>query len=446
MTDFQNQFREYIDRNELFTKTDRILVALSGGADSIALLQLLHMDGYAVSAAHCNFNLRGNESDGDEAFVRSFCEKRGVELYVASFNTKLEAENSKSSIEMVARDQRYAWFEELRATKGFSKIAVAHNSSDVVETFFINLSRGAGLKGLCSIQPVNGNVVRPLLFASREQIESFLEDSGIEYRTDSSNLENDYFRNKFRNLILPQIESFAPSFKKQVLKTVGYLNDTARVYEREIERVKQKLVFQKGETVCIDLKILKDLHPLQTYLFEILKEYNFNSDTVQQLSVSIFNERGKTFISPTHLLITAADCLEIVQRRNTQQKHYWLEAGDSACADVVVSVSERMPADTFIIPKDKTTVFFDADKLTFPLQMRKWQDGDRMKPFGMRGRSKKLSDIFTDLKFSKLDKESAWLICSGDEIIWLAGQRSSEFAKIGPNTREIVQLSVTMPH
>jgi len=437
----QKQVERYIKQNSLVEADEKILVAVSGGADSVALLYLLHEAGYSVGVAHCNFNLRADESDADERFVRDICRRLDVELFVESFDTKSIAESSGASIEMVARDLRYAWFNELCSKYSFSKIAVAHNSNDVVETFFINLSRAGGIKGLCSIQPKNGKIIRPILFAERQQVEQYLNEKELSFRTDSSNLENDYFRNKFRNIVLPQISAFVPSFQKQVLQTIGYLNDTELIYRQQIDAVKKQIVSKKSGRILINIQDLKQLSPLETYLFEILKEYGFNSDVVSQLSQSIFTERGSVFCSPEYELVIGNENLEIRHLEDKSEEVFDLLPGQKN-HEAGVAISDVLNIADFDLVKDASVAFFDADKLEFPLVVRRWKAGDKMKPFGMKGRSKKLSDIFTDLKYSKFDKESAWVVCSGTEIVWLVNVRSSEFARITQQTTHFVKISV----
>lgn len=439
-----SETESYISNQKLFTHADKLLLAVSGGADSMAMTHILHKHKYDISVAHCNFNLRGSESDTDEAFIRDFCTKSNIPFFSTAFDTKKHASETKASIEMAARELRYSWFEELCAKHQFNKIAVAHNSNDVVETFFINLTRGTGIKGLCSIQPQNENIVRPLLFANRQQIESYLSENNINFRTDSSNAENDYLRNKFRNIILPEIEKFSPSFMEQAQQTIGYVNDAEKIFRQKIDEVADGVSHTKGDITYINTDKLQQHSPFETYLHELIKPYGFNSDQCKQISTSLNNQRGKCFIAKEYELITGKGTIEIKKAVSGQEGIIYLHPDTETTSPLHLSISGITPIGELEIIKQKQYAYFDADKLSFPLTLRKWQTGDKMKPFGMKGRSKKVSDIFTDLKYSKFDKENAWLLCSEDTILWFVGERASEWGKITEKTEHVVTFQLTL--
>ena len=289
----KKKIEQYIDQEKLFTREDKILVTLSGGADSVALLRLLLDMGYTCEAAHCNFHLRGDESVRDEMFVRELCLQLVVPLHVQHFQTMEEAEKRHISIEMAARELRYAWFEQLRLQQGADVIAVAHHKDDSVETLLLNLIRGTGINGLLGIRPKNGNIVRPLLCLDRKEITEYLQEIGQSYVTDSTNLQDEYTRNKIRLNLLPLMQEINPSVKESLLRTSEHLNDAALLYKKGIEEGKQKVQTEQGILISA---LLQEPAP-ETLLFEILSPLGFNSAQIKDIFTSLNGQPGKIFLS-----------------------------------------------------------------------------------------------------------------------------------------------------
>lgn len=422
---------QYIAQEGLFVPEDKILVALSGGADSVALLRLLLDMGYTCEAAHCNFHLRGNESDRDEIFVRELCRQQDVSLHVRHFQTTEEAAERHISIEMAARELRYAWFEELRRKTDASVIAVAHHKDDSVETLLLNLIRGTGINGLLGIRPQNGNIVRPLLCLDRKEITEYLQEIGQPYVTDSTNLQDEYTRNKIRLNLLPLMQEINPSVKESLLSTAEHLNDAALLYKKGIEEGKQKV--QTGQGILIDA-LLQEPAP-ETLLFEILHPLGFNGTQIKDIFASLNGQPGKIFLSKEWRAIKDRELVLIEPVRSIETSATF--SPDDPSLPFQLIIEEREITKDFIIPRNRNTACFDADKLKQSLTVRRIQQGDSFVPFGMTGR-KKVSDYLTDRKFSIARKEQQWVLCSGECIAWLIGERADNRFRIDENSSKAI--------
>lgn len=410
--------KQFIERNALFAPDERVLVALSGGADSVALLRLLCALGYDCRAAHCNFHLRGTESDRDEAFVRRMCREQGVTLYVTHFDTQEEARRRKVSIEMAARDLRYAWFEEVRKECGAAVIAVAHHSDDSVETLLLNLIRGTGLNGLRGIRPKNGRVVRPLLCMNRQEILTCLKEMGQTYVTDSTNLQNLYTRNKIRLDLLPLMQTINPSVKENLLKMTAHLEGVAHIYQKAIDESRRRVMTAEG----ISIEALEQECEPETVLYECLFPLGFRAAQVSEMYQSLKGQSGKEFVGRGW--------------RAVKDRRMLLLAPIEEMEEPRLQWEERRLTPDFVIPRDKQVACLDADKLKAPLTLRRWRDGDTFVPFGMKGR-KRVSDYLTDRKFSLLQKERQWVLCCGEEICWLVGERLDNRFRIDEGTKSV---------
>ena len=417
--------QQYIERHQLFTANQKVLVAISGGADSVALLRILLSLGYTCEAAHCNFALRGAESDRDEAFVRHLCQQLHVTLHVTRFPTAQVAAQRHISIEMAARELRYEWFEQLRAETGASVVAVAHHMDDSVETFLLNLLRGTGIGGLRGIRPRNGHIVRPLLCLSRQDITAYLERIGQPYVTDSTNLQADYTRNKIRLQLIPLMESINPSFKATVAQTAAHLDQAFAVYRQGIAQGEKRVCTPRGISIA---RLLEEPAP-QALLFELLHLQGFNALQIDDIFHSLHGQSGKVFTSPRTRIVKDREFL--LWETDTDRRP-------------VLRMEEHDYSPDFIITKDKNMACLDADKLTRPLHLRKWEQGDTFIPFGMKGR-KRVSDYLTDRKFSLLQKEQQWVLCSGKDIAWLVGERIDERFRIDQNTSKVLCISILPP-
>lgn len=419
----QQKIAQYINHYQLFQPEDKILVALSGGADSVALLRLLLSMNYVCEAAHCNFHLRGEESDRDETFVRQICKEQGITLHMIHFDTEREAQAQHISIEMAARELRYSWFEKLRKEHNAAVIAIAHHQDDSVETLLLNLIRGTGINGLRGIRPKNGRIVRPLLCVDREEIIDYLKNIGQSYVTDSTNLQDEYTRNKIRLNLLPMMQEINPSVKESILNTAAHLDDATAIYKKGIEEGKQRIQTVEG----IDIERLMQEPAPKTLLFEILNPLGFNSAQVKDIYHALSGQPGKVFNAPLWRVLKDRKFLLIEPWKESTQP--------------ILKTEELLYTPDFIIPRDKNTACFDADKLTPPLTLRLWQQGDSFMPFGMKGR-KKVSDYLTDRKFSLLRKQQQWALCCGENLVWLVGERTDNRFRIDENTKKILKISI----
>ncbi len=419
----QQRVIQYIEKEHLFSSNDKILVALSGGADSVALLCVLHTAGYPCEAAHCNFHLRGEESNRDELFVRQLCRKYGIHLHTIDFNTTQYATEKRISIEMAARELRYNWFEKIKKECKANVIAVAHHQDDSVETMLLNLIRGTGITGLLGIRPRNGAIVRPLLCINREEIIRYLQQIGQDFVTDSTNLEDEYTRNKIRLHLLPLMQEINPSVKNSLIETSNYLNDVATIYNKVIDETKKKIITPEG----IRIDALLDAPTPETLLFETLHPLGFNSAQIKDIASSLHGQPGKQFISKEWRVIKDRNLLLLESIRP--------EDGTTLPYQLIKEEREYSP--DFQIPRDKKTACFDADKLTEEIHCRKWRTGDTFIPFGMKGR-KKVSDYLTDRKFSISQKERQWVLCCGERIAWLIGERTDNRFRIDETTKRVI--------
>jgi tRNA(Ile)-lysidine synthase len=436
------RFHTYIEENKLFAPGDRILAGISGGVDSVVLLDLLDKAGYNIAIAHCNFKLRSEDSDADEALVDKLALKYSKPLFKTSFNTLEYARGKGISVEMAARELRYQWFETIRSENGYQWICVAHHRDDQIETFFLHLSRGTGLTGLTGMSAVNGKLVRPLLFASRKEIELYSKENELEFREDLSNLDTDYQRNKIRHKILPLMEEINPSFRDGLIHTIANLRDSLKIQSNEIEKAWDDVAEQRGEDFYLSLDKLKELDPLPSYLYHFLKRFQFNSDVVREIASSLESGSGKKYFSPSHRVVRDREFLIVRERGTEDQSVYYL---DETCSElnhpVRMKISIMEKKYKFEIPDSTRVGCIDLEKIQFPLTIRRWQQGDSFRPLGMKG-EKKLSDLFIDLKMSLPEKESAWILANGDEIVWVIGRRLDDRYKITPKTKNIFRMEL----
>ncbi len=430
--------RQYIQKNNLLPSNATVIVGLSGGADSVVLLHVLNQLGYHCIAAHCNFHLRNEESSRDEQFAVSFAKSMQVPVHVIEFDTRQYASEQKISIEMAARELRYTWFEKLKKNEQAEAIAVAHHRDDSIETVILNLIRGTGLNGLTGIKPKNDNLVRPLLCLSKEDILEYVQKHDLKYVTDSSNLQNEFVRNKIRNQIIPLFKSINPSAPEAIERTIENLRETSLISEKALQEYCSK-VFTKGKINVP--KLMKTPSP-EAVLFHILNNYQFNRDVILEILQASTGSPGKVFYSPEYRLIVDREELLIAEKKQSGDDKYFIEAEDLMVTEpIALQFSYEKYIDRSDIKKDKEYAIFDAEKLHYPLVLRKWKPGDRFIPFGMRG-FKKLSDYFNDMKFSILDKENTWILCSGNDICWIVGHRTDNRFRVDKSTKRICQVKL----
>ena len=418
---------EYIKNHKLLDINELYLVALSGGADSVALLLMLHEAGYRVHAAHCNFHLRGAESDRDEAFCVSLCERLGVALHRVHFDTQTYAELHQVSIEMAARKLRYKWFEQLRTDMGAAGICVAHHRDDSVETVLMNLVRGTGLRGLRGIQPRNGFILRPLLGVSREDIEAYLAAKGQEYVTDSTNFEDDVVRNKIRLNILPLLREINPAVSEHIQHAAENLTEAQKVLD----------VVMSSYLKCNQLNTseLNKFGSSEYIIFEWLKNYGFNGSQMGQI---MHAETGSVFTSSAgYDLLVDRQRLIVEPSLKPLKKMLIPEEGKYIIGNNAFTFRKC----TSYISKKSDLATLDASKTSFPFTVRRVEEGDRMVPYGMQG-SKLLSDMMTDRKMTLFEKRRQLVVVDvRGVIVWAVGLRTDQRVAVTEDTTEVLEIA-----
>ena len=426
----------------MLAEGDKLVLALSGGIDSMVLADLLLKSKADFVVAHCNFHLRGEESDGDEKFVREFAEKHGVQCFVKHFDTEKYAEEQGVSIEMAARDLRYAWFEELRQQLGYDKIAVAHHADDQAETFFINLLRGAGLRGLKGMQPQNGTIIRPMLWASREQIHQYAIENQILWREDHTNAETIYLRNKIRNQLLPVFDELHPEARQGLYKSLEHLSAENELYRELLKGKLNQIVELDGGLQSVPYSAFNIPNSEFQLLFEWLRQYGFNTDQCRFIFEAMETGVGNKYFSPTHQLVIGRDELQLSEIKPVINEEIHIEIGEEEITSPIhLRFSRFEKSSGFVIDKSPEVAMLDADKIHFPLTLRHWRHGDRFHPLGMKG-SKLLSDFFVDQKFTEAQKQNVFLLVSAEnEILWVVGHRIDDRFKMTVETKSIFQCS-----
>lgn len=417
------KFIAYISKYNLFNSNDKILVAVSGGIDSVVMCELLYQAKVKFGIAHCNFQLRRKESDRDEVFVKKLAVHYKVDFFSQKFETAKFSAESGISIQMAARNLRFEWLQQTRKQNNYNCIAIAHHKDDSIETFFINLLRGTGIAGLHGILPKQNNIVRPLLFASRKEIESFYKKNKLTHREDSSNKSDKYLRNKIRHHIIPALKKINPNIEDIISKDIEKIKDTEHIYREAITEKKQKVIKKENGRALISIDELKRLNPVNTYLFEFLREYNFTSAVTKDIISSLKNQSGKNFYSSSHRLLKDRNYLIITNKKEDKP-------------EIEVRFSVKKKTSEFKIPANKNIICLDYDLLKLPLTIRRWKPGDFFYPLGMK-RKKKVSDFFIDNKIPLLDKERARVLVSGNDLVWIIGMRIDDRFKITDRTRKL---------
>ncbi len=438
------EFKSYIHKEKLFLPEDHVLLAVSGGMDSCVMAELFRRSGYSFAIAHCNFQLRGEESEQDEAFVREIAENCRVPFFFKRFQTKSFARENRISLQMAARQLRYEWFDSLLTEEGFDYLATAHHQDDQVETFLINLARGTGIAGLHGILPKQGEIIRPMLFTDRKQISLFVEKEKISFREDSSNRSLKYTRNRIRHKIIPQFEKINPSFKNEMEQTIMNIRDAETIFRSVVDAEKKRLLIPDGNGFRLPVIELKKLKPGYTWLFELISGFGFSSSVTADIYAALDEIPGKEFFSPTHRIVKDREFLLIrplSEKKEFQEKDsvFYISSYDQVIDKPIRLKMNIIDHESFKIPRSENVACLDLDKLSLPLLIRRWKKGDYFYPFGMKNR-KKLSDFFIDQKFSLPDKESAWLLCCGKDIAWIIGHRIDDRFKVTDKTKKILQL------
>lgn len=417
------------------TRQKRYLLAVSGGADSMVAASLFHETGLTFAVAHCNFHLRGNDSDRDMHFVQKMADRWQVPLHLQEFDTPALQRNSGKSVEMVARELRYAWFEEI--AQNFDFIVTAHHSTDSAETVLLNLCRGTGLKGLCGIPPKNGKIIRPMLPFTAQEIRQYADNQHIEYVEDYTNRDEEIARNRIRHTVIPQLETINPQFLQTNAHSRTVLQRQYAYYRKHVQEDIANLLVTEGKQHRINWHKLSQHPDKELLLYEILNGFGFTTDVVEQLSGPRNFQTGKTFLSNSHILLIDRDAILIQPRSdeipeviiiNTMEElqHYF-------------SVEEHVYQTNMIFDKNPDVLYFPKEKLSFPMIIRSWRPGDYFYPFGGKGR-KKVSDFFTDQKKDRFAKAQIRLLCADNQIVWIIGLRSDERWKVTENTKQYLLI------
>jgi tRNA(Ile)-lysidine synthase len=423
-------------KNFPFLKDKKLLIAISGGIDSVVLTHLLLALNFDIALAHCNFNLRNTASDLDTIFVKELANKLNITCFTTSFETKKTAKENKESTQVTARNLRYTWFQEILQTHNLDYVLTGHHADDNLETFLINLTRGSGLDGFTGIPEINGNIVRPLLRFSRAKISSFAIENKIAWREDQSNASTKYIRNKIRHKILPVLKEINPNLLATFSKTKEHLKESAQIINDRIEEVTRQVVLQEKGVTKFRVDKIQELSNPKAYVYPLLKGYNFTEfkDVYNLLSA----QSGKQVFSKTHVLLKDRDFLILSKRENSSEQQ--------KAQEVSFYISENSPEITAPVHlafeevteqsiQNKNTIYVSKESLKFPLIVRKWQNGDYFHPIGMQGK-KKLSKYFKDEKLSLLEKNSTWLLCNNNNaIIWIINRRQDNRFKVKFETK-----------
>ncbi len=436
----QSRFIDFIRANNLVSANEKILLAVSGGVDSMVMLNLFHKTGFSFSVAHCNFSLRGQESDGDESLVTKICAEKGIELFCIRFETEKYAQDNKQSIQVAARNLRYDWFNRLCDKHRFNKIAIAHNRDDVAETVILNLTRGTGLKGLSGIKLINGKVIRPLLDFSRNEIVAYAKEHLVIFREDSSNSSVKYARNRIRHNVLPELEKLNPSVKRSIAEMANHVHESWNLIEDYLLKLKKEIVYVEKEKVLYSIQSLLNEKYSKLFLFEELNLYGFSYDTIEQITKSFHSQSGKVFYSTTHQLLHDRDYFVLTERDEVERAIVMIDKGcKSIGSPLTLRIDIINKSDFFEIPKEPEFALLDFEKLTFPLELRLWQAGDKFMPLGM-DQFKKISDFLIDLKVPLVDKDKVYVLTSNNEIVWVVGMRIDNRFKVDKMTQSIYRI------
>jgi tRNA(Ile)-lysidine synthase len=421
----------------------RFIIAVSGGADSIALLHAFKFMNAGILALHCNFALRGKESDMDEQFVKRFCGTYGIPHAAKRFDTAAIARERGMSVEMAAREARYAWFEETRARKHADYIVLGHHADDQAETLLLNLCRGTGIKGLAGMRPVNGRLLRPFLERSREEILAYVEANRLGYRVDSSNESLDYTRNKLRHLVVPVLKEINPAFLRSTRETCAIMAEAESIYRHGIASLAKKITTEKDGELLVHIRDLMASPAPCTLLYEILRPYGFNAARARDVLDSHDAIPGKQFRAGDYLLTRGRVYWRLFHAPDTPDTPVTLDGNGVYRVDGLrLHLREQELDDAFTIPATPDTACLDRDKLSYPLVARHWREGDRFCPLGMKRSKKKLSDFFTDQKFTAKQKKECLILESGTDIAWIIGHRLDDRYKITPSTRRVLLVTV----
>ena len=428
------RFKDFIDQHRLFSTAGKVLLAVSGGKDSVLMVHLFKHCGYQFDIVHCNFNLRGDESQRDENFVRMLAKIQEVTIYVKQFDTKVYASSNKISTQMAARDLRYKWFEEIRKEGGYEVVALAQHQDDSIETVLLNLTRGTGISGLHGILPKRDRLVRPMMFLNRAEIDLLVEDSAIEYVEDSSNATSNYARNKIRHHVLPVLKELNPNLERTFEQNVQRFSETEMVLQQVVSSLRKDLLRTYAGAVYLNIDIIKRLHPQKLLLYELLKPYHFTEHLLEDLILGLEKQSGTLYSSDSHVaIINREDLIITAISKESDEEISFIhhQQHDTTFLNKRIQISY---SDVVHFEREANKAFVDVKNLIFPLILRTRQIGDKFIPLGMKT-FKKLSNFFIDEKVPLHEKDRVPILVNGNgEIIWIGGYRQDDRFKITGNT------------
>lgn len=443
-------FLDFIKKENLFGGKEKILITVSGGIDSIVMCDLFSKAGFSFGIAHCNFKLRGKESDKDERFVKSLSEKHNVPFHKKHFNAKSYSEKKRISIQMSARHLRYEWLKHLAKEKKYDFIATAHHLDDSIETFFINILRGTGIAGLHGVPVKQENIIRPLLFASKKMIRDYAEENNLKWREDNSNFTDQYLRNNIRHHLIPSLKKLNAGFEKTITKELSYLKDAGEIFKKFIEEKRKEIVAEDGKNILLNIKKLKDSGHAETILHEVLRAYDFTPETTELIAQRMYTTAGKKFLSPTYRLIKDRNFFILTPKKQPlvssfdkgENEEFLLKENQNELQHENLKLKTEIINGNVSSVKDKNSsvAHLDYSALIFPLKIRKWKQGDFFYPLGMNGK-KKLSDFFIDQKIPISEKENIYVMESKQEIVWVINHRIDNRFKVLPDTKKILKVA-----
>jgi tRNA(Ile)-lysidine synthase len=441
--DLLQQFRAHWQKRALIPGDKTILLAVSGGVDSMVMAELFLKSGISFAVAHCNFQLRGEEADKDQQLVEDFTKKNNIPFHVARFDTKQRSEEWKKGIQETARILRYERLDSIRAEHNYAVIATAHHANDNAETLLINLFKGTGIAGLHGIQEKNGNIIRPLLFAGKAEIAEYAKQNGIAYREDASNSSDDYLRNAVRRHLIPTAEEWFPGAVQHVNDSINRFAQAEVLYMKAVEHERKKLIEPRGQDHYIAVRKLIKRVPLETICYELFKPFGCTSQQVSQVISLLSSEPGKFVSTGTHRIIRDRDFLIITADKAAAADFILIEGFPCTIETEHGKFHFSIEKAPKAIPSANTIACLDADKLSLPLTLRKWKQGDYFYPLGMGMKKKKLSKLFIDQKVPLHEKERIWVLECQKRIAWVSGMRLDERFKLRPVTEKMVKVEFT---
>ncbi|RWY49217.1 tRNA lysidine(34) synthetase TilS [Mucilaginibacter gilvus] len=431
------RFIDFVAQNTLFQPGTKVLVAVSGGIDSVLMAHLFKSAGYYFGIAHCNFMLRGDEANADQKFTRQLAAQLGVSFHTTNFDTKTYAADNKISIQMAARDLRYRWFNQLCQTAGYEAIALAHHQNDTIETILLNLTRGTGIAGLHGILPKNGNLVRPLLFLTRDEIGEIVRTEGLAFVEDSSNASVKYARNKLRHQVIPLLKELNPSLESTFENNLRNFRELEQLLEERVESLRNEILVQHQGEIHISINAIKKISPRRLLLFKLLQPFGFIDNVVDDLLTVLDKHAGRIFESGSHTLVVDRGTLIIAAKKTNTPDAVLINEGTHFVNYQHYKLTVLHDDSPLIVKDNPLAVSVDAEKLTYPLTLRAWQQGDYFYPLGMKTRQK-LSDFFIHQKVPLHKKsEVPVLVNANGDIIWLGGYRPDERYKVDKNTKKV---------